>query len=108
MAALVPAVAAESNPDDPKAVAVEKEFRELLKLDDRLHAEVDRWIRDNAALTEANAAIFGILGERSRSAAKSGRGVRVVRRRTRNISRHGWRSEAITAGSAMPTRRPVG
>ena len=33
LAALVPAVAAETKPDDPKAVAVEKEFRELLKLD---------------------------------------------------------------------------
>ncbi|MED5278238.1 MAG: tetratricopeptide repeat protein, partial [Verrucomicrobiota bacterium] len=67
LAALVPAVAAETNPDDPKAVAVEKEFRELLKLDDRLHAEVDRWIRDNAALAEANAAISReSLGEQVR------------------------------------------
>ena len=67
LAALVPAVAAETKPDDPKAVAVEKEFRELLKLDDLLHAEVDRWIRDNAALAEANAAISReSLGEQIR------------------------------------------
>ncbi len=52
-----PGVLAETKPVDAKAAAVEKEFRKLLELDDKLHAEVDKWIRENAELTELNAGI---------------------------------------------------
>jgi len=55
--ALASGVMAQTRLVEAKTSAVEREFRELLKLDDRLHVEVDKWIRDNSALAEANAGI---------------------------------------------------
>lgn len=66
LAAIAPGVFAETKPADRKA-AVEREFRELLALDDRLHVEVDKWIRDNAELAESNAGVPAeSLGEQVR------------------------------------------
>ena len=57
LSALATGVTAETKPVDAGATAVEREFRELLKLDDRVHDEVDKWIRDNSALAEVDAGI---------------------------------------------------
>ena len=45
------AVAGEAKPADASGAVVEREFRELLELDDKVHDEVDKWIRSNAKLT---------------------------------------------------------
>ena len=47
------AVAGEAKPAPNEAV--EPEFRKLLELDDKVHDEVDEWIRDNAKLAEKQA-----------------------------------------------------
>ena len=45
------AVAGEAKPADASGAVIEREFRELLELDDKVHDEVDKWIRSNAKLT---------------------------------------------------------
>ncbi len=45
------AVADEVKPADASDAVIEHEFRQLLKLDDKAHKEVDEWIRRNAKLT---------------------------------------------------------
>ena len=43
-------VAEEAEPAEVANAAAEREFRQLLELDDKVHDEVDEWIRDNAKL----------------------------------------------------------
>ncbi|MDP6795522.1 MAG: tetratricopeptide repeat protein [Verrucomicrobiota bacterium] len=50
---LIQTVAGEAKPAPNEAV--EREFRKLLELDDKVHDEVDEWIRDNAKLAEKQA-----------------------------------------------------
>jgi len=45
------AVAGEAKPADASGAVIEREFRELLEFDDKVHDEVDKWIRSNAKLT---------------------------------------------------------
>ena len=45
------AAAGEAKPADASGAVIEREFRELLELDDKVHDEVDKWIRSNAKLT---------------------------------------------------------
>ena len=60
-------VSAENKQDDQQAFAVEKEFRSILLLDDKIHSEVDQWIRDNAKLTEKKSGVpVESLGEQIR------------------------------------------
>ena len=60
-------VSAENKQDDQQAFVVEKEFRSVLLLDDKIHSEVDQWIRDNAKLTEKKSGIpVESLGEQIR------------------------------------------
>ena len=50
-------VSAENKQDDQQTFVVEKEFRSVLLLDDKIHSEVDQWIRDNAKLTEKKSGV---------------------------------------------------
>lgn len=60
-------VSAENKQDDQQTFVVEKEFRSVLLLDDKIHSEVDQWIRDNAKLTEKKSGIpVESLGEQIR------------------------------------------
>ena len=60
-------VSAENKQDDQQTFVVEKEFRGVLLLDDKIHSEVDQWIRDNAKLTEKQSGIpVESLGEQIR------------------------------------------
>ena len=60
-------VSAENKQDDQQAFVVEKEFRSVLLLDDKIHSEVDQWIRDNAKLTEKKSGVpVESLGEQIR------------------------------------------
>ena len=60
-------VSAENKQDDQQNFVVEKEFRSVLLLDDKIHSEVDQWIRDNAKLTEKKSGIpVESLGEQIR------------------------------------------
>ena len=60
-------VSAENKQDDQQAFVVEKEFRSILLLDDKIHSEVDQWIRDNAKLTEKKSGVpVESLGEQIR------------------------------------------
>ena len=52
LAALVPEVAAETKPTDPKAAAIEKEFRELLRVVHRAEGEPE-------STAERSRSIFG-------------------------------------------------
>ena len=44
------ATAQEVKPADASDAVIEREFRQLLELDDKVHDEVDEWIRNNAKL----------------------------------------------------------
>jgi len=44
-------MAQEAKPADASDAVIELEFRQLLELDDKVHDEVDEWIRNNAKLT---------------------------------------------------------
>ncbi len=44
-------MAQEIKPADTSDAVIEREFRQLLELDDKVHDEVDEWIRNNAKLT---------------------------------------------------------
>ena len=44
------ATAQEAKPADASDAVIEREFRQLLELDDKVHDEVDEWIRNNAKL----------------------------------------------------------
>ena len=58
---------AENKQDDQQGFVVEKEFRSVLLLDDKIHSEVDQWIRDNAKLTEKKSGVpVESLGEQIR------------------------------------------
>ena len=60
-------VSAENKQDDQQTFVVEKEFRSVLLLDDKIHSEVDQWIRDNAKLTEKKSGVpVESLGEQIR------------------------------------------
>ena len=60
-------IAAENIKNSPQSLIAEKEFRSLLLLDDKIHLEVDQWIRDNAKLTEKKSGIpVESLGEQVR------------------------------------------
>ncbi len=48
---LAQSVAGEANPASASGALIKREFRELLELDDKVHDEVDVWIRSNAKLT---------------------------------------------------------
>ena len=64
---VVTLVSAENKQDDQQTFVVEKEFRSVLLLDDKIHSEVDQWIRDNAKLTEKKSGIpVESLGEQIR------------------------------------------
>ncbi len=45
------ATAQEIKPANTSDAVIEREFRQLLELDDKVHDEVDEWIRNNAKLT---------------------------------------------------------
>ena len=64
---IVIVIAAENKKNAPQSLVAEKEFRSLLLLDDKIHAEVDQWIRDNAKLTEKKSGVpVESLGEQVR------------------------------------------
>ena len=48
---LAQSVAGEAKPASASGALIKREFRELLELDDKVHDEVDVWIRSNAKLT---------------------------------------------------------
>ena len=48
---LAQSVAGEAKPASASGAVIKREFRELLELDDKIHDEVDLWIRSNAKLT---------------------------------------------------------
>ena len=51
LSALGQAVAKSAKPAVASDAVIEREFRKLLELDDKVHDEVDEWIRSNAKLT---------------------------------------------------------
>ena len=60
-------ISAENKKNASQALVAEKEFRSVLRLDDKIHAEVDQWIRDNAKLSEKKSGVpVESLGEQVR------------------------------------------
>lgn len=65
--AVVIGTLAEGKNPDIQALVVEREFRSLLAFDDKIHEEVDQWIRDNAKLAEKKSGVpVDSLGEQVR------------------------------------------
>ena len=63
----VAGIAEETKKNASYSLVAEKEFRSVLLLDDKIHAEVDQWIRDNAKLTEKKSGVpVESLGEQVR------------------------------------------
>ena len=54
---VVAGIKAETKKNTSHSLVAEKEFRSVLLLDDKIHAEVDQWIRDNAKLTEKKSGV---------------------------------------------------